>query len=353
MQASPSDVFYMQRCLALAARGRSTVAPNPMVGAVVVCDGQVIGEGWHRKAGTPHAEVHAIAAVKDKSLLSKSTIYVSLEPCAHYGKTPPCAHLIVAHQLARVVVACEDPFPAVAGKGIAHIRAAGIPVTVGVCEKEALELNRFFITAHIKKRPYVILKWAESTDGFIAPASGSNKAISGAWAQLYNHQWRTEVDAIAVGFQTALQDNPQLTPRRIFGKTPLRLVFDPKGALPADLSLFTDGHPTWQVVEDRQTGLQQSSVAVVQLNFQGTWVLDLMRVLHERGVQSLLVEGGAKTLQQFFAAGVVDEVRRFKARRLFLGSGIAAPQVLGGTIVASKDLDGDVLERMTFLAVGS
>lgn len=341
---SESDIFFMQRCLQLAAHGRGMVAPNPMVGAVVVCDGKVIGEGWHRKAGTPHAEVHAIAAVQDKSLLSRSTIYVSLEPCAHFGKTPPCAHLIVANKLARVVVACEDPFPAVAGKGIEIIRAAGIPVTVGVCEKEALALNRFFITAQIKKRPYVILKWAESADGFIAPASGNNKAISGQWAQLYNHKWRTEVDAIAVGFQTALLDNPQLNPRKIFGAPPLRLAIDPEAALPADLALFTDGLPTWQVVNRKKTGVQQPQVSVVALDFQGQWVLELLRALHAGGVQSLLVEGGTKTLQQFLMAGVVDEVRRFRSKDLSLGLGIAAPEVVGGTVAATQDLGSDVLE---------
>lgn len=337
------DELYMQRCLQLAANGRGRTSPNPMVGAVVVCDGKIIGEGWHQKAGTPHAEVHAINAVKDRSLLPKSTLYVSLEPCAHFGKTPPCANLIVREKLARVVVACTDPFPDVAGKGIGIVEAAGIPVTVGVCEAEALKLNQFFITTHRLNRPFVALKWAESADGFIAPEPGGNKAISGKIAQLYNHRWRTEFAAIAVGYKTALTDNPQLTPRHYFGNTPLRIVLDPKSGLPKNLRVFCDGLPTWHVVGLGLEGHNSSSVQVLHVDFSKNWVADLVGILHAQHIQSLLVEGGTQTHHAFWHAGVVDEVRRFVSKELVLSGGKPGPSLPHKKQTAPVDLGTDWL----------
>ena len=220
------DEIYMHRCIQLARNGWCGAAPNPMVGAVIVCDGKIIGEGYHAKCGEAHAEVNAIRSVKNQELLKRSTIYVSLEPCAHYGKTPPCADLIVEKQLKRVVVGCQDPFAKVDGKGIEKLRQAGIEVTVGVLETECLELIERFVTYHARKRPFITLKWAQSEDGFIDlnRTAGEPVKLSNDFTSMLVHKRRAEHDAILVGTRTALLDNPSLNVRNWYGKSPLRLV---------------------------------------------------------------------------------------------------------------------------------
>lgn len=240
------DEKYMRRCIQLARNGICHAAPNPMVGAVIVRDGKIIGEGYHVRCGEGHAEVNAIASVKDESLLKDATIYVSLEPCSHYGKTPPCADLIIRKGIPRVVVGCVDPFSLVAGRGIQKLRDAGIEVTVGVLEKECRELIRAFVTFNLKKRPYITLKWAQSADGFldIRREDGNAVRLSTPLSTLAVHKMRAEQKAILVGRRTALLDNPSLTVREWYGQNPLRLVIDRQLTLPSHLHLFDGSTPT-------------------------------------------------------------------------------------------------------------
>ena len=334
-----NDEKYMRRAIQLALNGLSGAAPNPMVGAVVVHDGKIIGEGYHRKCGGPHAEVNAIRSVRQPELLCESTIYVSLEPCAHYGKTPPCADLIIEKRIPRVVIGCRDPFAKVDGLGIKKLQDAGCEVVVGVLEAECLALNRRFVTFHTARRPFITLKWAQSADGFMGGecrvqgvecrAEGECRAqsvecraevecravvFSTPLTQTLVHRLRAHCDAILVGGGTALSDDPSLTVRQWAGRNPLRVVIDTHGNLPADLRLFNDEAETlvWN-----------------------DWNLDaLMETLHRRGVQTLLVEGGAHVLERFLEAGLWDEIRRETAP-LRLGKDVQAPMLPPCTLVSA------------------
>jgi diaminohydroxyphosphoribosylaminopyrimidine deaminase/5-amino-6-(5-phosphoribosylamino)uracil reductase len=302
-----TDEKYMARCLQLAENGRCTTSPNPMVGAVVVHDGRIIGEGYHVHCGQGHAEVNALRSVKERHLLPEATIYVSLEPCSHYGKTPPCADLIIREGLRRVVVGCVDPFPHVSGRGIRKLQEAGIEVTVGVLEEECRRHIRRFITANTLGRPYVTLKWAQSADGFldVKREGGQPVVLSSPLTQLLVHKRRAEHDAIMVGTRTALLDNPSLTTRLWPGRNPLRVVVDRHGILPRDLRLFDGEAET--VVYDTDS---------------------LPDILHDlataRKVQSLMVEGGAQLLQSFLDAGLWDEAY-VEVAPMKLADGVAAP----------------------------
>lgn len=318
----------MRRCLQLASLGRGHVSPNPMVGAVVVHEGRIIGEGYHRCCGQPHAEVNAIASVADESLLSRSTLYVSLEPCSHYGKTPPCAELIVAKRIPRVVVGCLDPFPAVSGRGIARLREAGVEVVTGVLDEECRELNRTFMTFQTRHRPFVTLKWAQSSDGYMdrvrepgEPAARISDDVSSVWV----HRLRAEADAILVGTRTAIADNPSLTARLWPGRSPLRIVLDEHARVPADVRLFTDGLPTL-VVTGPETGYAAlpASVELVRLPFGEALIPELLDELYRRRLQHLVVEGGAALLQSFLQSGCWDEAR-VETGPMALGQGVAAP----------------------------
>ena len=317
------DEYFMQRCLDLAKKGLGNTYPNPLVGSVIVYQNKIIGEGWHQKAGTPHAEVHAIASVQDKSLLKEATLYVNLEPCNHFGKTPPCAKLIVEHKIPRVVIGCIDPFEQVNGSGVKTLEKAGIKVTTAVLEEEAKALNKRFFTFHQKKRPYLVLKWAQSQDGFIAPlAETRNKKspvfLSSKEDQILVHQWRTEEEAILIGAETAMADNPQLTARWVEGNQPARIIFDPKERLPKTLKIFDSTAPTHQLTH-AQLGLQSTTPPKAFLKAA-------MDYLYQEGYQSVLIEGGRITLQHFIDANLWDEARIFSTRVL-LKKGVPAPQI--------------------------
>jgi len=327
----PNHEIYMRRCLELAELGQGAVSPNPMVGALIVHDGQIIGEGWHRKYGEAHAEPNAIADAfthypDAADLLKESTIYVTLEPCSHQGKTPPCADLLVQHQVKRVVVACRDPYEQVNGRGIAKLREAGIEVVEGVLEKEAKFLNRRFFTRVQKQRPYVILKWAETANGYFAPKDPSKQWITGFGAKVLNHRWRSEEDAILVGTNTALIDNPRLDVRHWFGKNPKRVVIDKALSLPQHLHLFDQQIDTL-VFNAIKTDWQDNLKLIALENFDWYLPQNILYQLHLMDIQSLIVEGGAKTLQRFIAADLWDEARVFCGQTTYWQAGLEAPRL--------------------------
>lgn len=320
------DEKYMRRCLQLARNGLCRTAPNPMVGAVVVCDGQIIGEGYHVRCGQAHAEVNAIRSVKDEALLKRSTLYVSLEPCSHYGKTPPCADLIVEKGIPRIVVGCQDPFAKVAGRGIRKLREAGREVLVGVLEQECRALISRFITFHTLHRPYVTLKWAESADGYldVVRKEGKPVRLSNDLTMLLVHKKRAEHSAILVGTRTALLDNPSLNVRDWYGPSPVRVVIDRRCVLPAGGHLLDGTVPTLVFTERVQA--PKPGVEYVQADFQKPLLPQLLDGLYARGLQSLLVEGGSCTLQSFIDAGLWDEAF-VEESPLRLKDGIRAPQI--------------------------
>ena len=318
---------YMHRCLQLARRGAGYVAPNPMVGAVVVCDGRIIGEGYHRYFGGPHAEPNAIRAVADPDLLHRSTLYVSLEPCSHYGKTPPCADLIVSCGIPRVVVGMLDPNPQVAGRGIRKLQAAGIEVVTGVLEAECRELNKHFLTFHEQHRPYVSLKWAQTADGFIdrlrtSPAE-SPLTISNELTRTLTHRERAEHQAILIGGRTAVLDNPSLTLRHWPGRNPVRLVIDPNGRVHGGLHVCDGTVPT--IVYTAQPRPGHERLEYVQTDFRDPDVLrHILYNVYEHGINSVLVEGGAHTLNEFICHSLWDEAR-IEVSPLRIGQGVPAP----------------------------
>lgn len=322
------DEKYMRRCIELARNGLCNTAPNPMVGAVIVCDGRIIGEGYHVRCGEGHAEVNAVRSVKDPALLARSTIYVSLEPCAHYGKTPPCADMLVEVGIPRIVIGCQDPFAKVAGRGIRKLREAGREVVVGVLEKECRYLIRRFLTFHTCQRPYVTLKWAQSADGYIdrCRTEGSPVVLSSPETAMLVHKMRAEHSAIMVGRRTALLDNPSLTVRSWYGKSPVRVVLDRRLALPETLRLFDGTVPTLVFTECRHEPVP--GVEYVLADFSRDVLPQVLSGLHARGLQSLLVEGGSRLLQSFLDAGLWDEVMVEEAPAL-LGSGVPAPRIDG------------------------
>ncbi len=324
----------MQRCLQLARLGMGSVSPNPMVGAVIVHSDRIIGEGYHRRYGQAHAEVNAVNSVADKTLLASSTIYVSLEPCAHYGKTPPCANLIIKHQIPNVVVGCRDPFDQVNGKGIEKLRAAGINVTVGVMEKECLELNKRFFTRVQKHRPYIILKWAQTEDGFFAPDDNSQFWITGPESRKLVHQWRGEEDAILVGKNTALIDNPQLNVRYGQGKAPKRIVIDRRLELPKHLHLFDKSVETF-VFNEVKTEFDDNIKYIALEDFNYYVPQYILYQLYLQDVQSLIIEGGAATLAHFIKDGLWDEARVFTGP-VSLKQGLQAPIIHGDTVSIDK-----------------
>lgn len=337
-----SDETYMRRAIELASLGAGNVAPNPLVGAVVVHEGEIIGEGYHEAYGAPHAEVNAIRSVLDPEILSEATIYVSLEPCAHHGKTPPCADLIIEKKLKRVVIGCGDTFQEVNGKGIERIKAAGIEVSAFVLEKEARNLNKRFFTTQEKQRPYVVLKWAETRNGLIDSASGEKDAIT--WIsrpelQPFVHQLRSENAAILAGKNTILNDNPSLTVRSIAGPQPIRVVLDSNCSLPENRTVFTDKRPTILL----NTLISKTVGTIDFIKIDEMTPVKILAALHAKKIQSVFIEGGAATLQSFLDAELWDEAIQIIGQHTF-ASGTKAPR-LQGTLKDEKDLFGDLIKR--------
>ncbi|HVW15593.1 MAG TPA: bifunctional diaminohydroxyphosphoribosylaminopyrimidine deaminase/5-amino-6-(5-phosphoribosylamino)uracil reductase RibD [Mucilaginibacter sp.] len=328
----PDHEQYMQRCLELAALGMGNVSPNPMVGAVIVHEDKIIGEGYHRQYGQAHAEVNAVNDALSKydnaeELLKNSTIYVSLEPCAHYGKTPPCADLIIKHRIGHVVVGCRDPFEQVNGKGTERLREAGIEVTVGILEAACRRLNHRFFTRVQEKRPYVILKWAQTTDGFFAPVDGSQFWITGVESRKLVHKWRSEEDAVLVGKNTVIADNPQLSTRLWPGKSPKRVVIDRRLELGRDTNIFDQSVETL-VFNEVKTDIEGKIKYIALEDFDRFVPQYILYQLYLQDIQSVIIEGGAKTLDSFIAAGLWDEARIFTGRGV-LEQGVRAPYIAG------------------------
>jgi len=338
-----TDERYIERCLQLALLGNGRVAPNPMVGAVLVHNDQVIGEGYHQFFGGAHAEVNCFESVTEvnKPFISQSTLYVSLEPCAHYGKTPPCADRIVLEKVKRVVIACRDPFAKVNGQGIEKLKTAGIPVFEDVLRDEAVELNKAFFNFHLNKRPYIYLKWAMSNDGFIAGQDFQQIAISNEISNRYTHQLRATVEAIMIGTNTAIHDRPSLTTRLWPGKNPTRIIIDKNLKVPMDACVFNDEAPVVVInyLKDAVLGNQR----FVKVSPEEDVVPFILHWLYTNGINSLLVEGGATLLQSFIDNKLWDEIITIENTALRLHRGIVAPVFTGGTTLSNIHFRTDTI----------
>jgi len=333
---------YMYRCLQLAEMGSGAVAPNPLVGAVLVHNNTIIGEGYHRKFGGPHAEVECFNSVslEHKELIAQSTLYVSLEPCSHFGKTPPCADLIIKKGVKKVLVGCADPFEKVAGKGIAKLRNAGVDVNF-VLQKEAEQTNARFITFHQKARPYIVLKWAQSGNGKIAGGGGKQIKITNALSNRLVHRWRSEEQAILVGTNTALTDNPQLTTRLWPGNNPIRIVIDNELKLPANLRLFDKTVPT--IVLNTVLDNQEENLRRIKIPTSEKSISVILKTLHSLSVQSVLVEGGAALLQSFIDEGLWDEARVLTGASLAIENGLSSPELKNEQWLISQTVQNDTI----------
>ncbi|MET4137728.1 bifunctional diaminohydroxyphosphoribosylaminopyrimidine deaminase/5-amino-6-(5-phosphoribosylamino)uracil reductase RibD [Pedobacter sp. UYP1] len=341
-----SDELYMKRCLELAEMGNGQVSPNPLVGCVIVSGGKIIGEGYHQKYGQAHAEVNAIRSVTDRygeqaaELLKNAVAYVSLEPCAHFGKTPPCADLLIRHQLKKVVIGNRDPFPDVDGKGIEKLKNAGIEVVSGVLEEECFEVNRRFFTRITQQRPYIILKWARTANGYFAPKNSVQQWISGPLSKKLVHKWRTEEDAILVGKQTAIADNPALSAREWPGKNPVRIAIDRKLEIPADSKLYNQDAKT--IIFNEQKTTVEGNIHFIEMeDMQYYLPQKIAYQLYLMDIQSIIIEGGANILNQFISSGLWDEARVFNSTSSW-DTGIHSPQI-NGNIMSVTQIDKDQL----------
>lgn len=334
-----SDEQFMHRALELAKLGVGWVRPNPLVGSVIVHDGKIIGEGWHQKYGEAHAEVSAVNSVKNKELLRESTLYVNLEPCSHVGKTPPCADMLIQQGVKRVVIANIDPNPLVAGSGIKKLKEAGIEVLTGILEKDGLDLNKRFFTFMEKQRPFILLKWAQTDDGFIAHSNYESRWISSEFSRQLVHKWRSEVDAVLVGTKTAAHDNPTLSVRDWSGRNPVRIVIDRFLRLPSNLNLFDRYQNTicYNVLKHEE----HKNLMLIRLD-EESFINQLLHDLYKQKIQSIMIEGGAQTLKLFIDAGLWDEARIFTSTRSF-GEGITAPN-LHGHLTSQEFISTDLLK---------
>ncbi|WP_116769269.1 bifunctional diaminohydroxyphosphoribosylaminopyrimidine deaminase/5-amino-6-(5-phosphoribosylamino)uracil reductase RibD [Maribacter litoralis] len=338
-----TDEKYMFRCIEIAKNGLGTTAPNPMVGAVIVREDKIIGEGFTSAYGGSHAEVNAINSVSDADLLKSSTIYVTLEPCSHYGKTPPCADLIIKMGIPRVVIGLKDPHEKVAGNGIKKLKEAGCEVQVGILQKECEEHHKRFLTFFTKKRPYIILKWAETADGFIAPEPtkrGEEKKpfwITNTKSRQLVHKWRSEEPGILVGTNTVLADNPQLNVREWTGKAPTRIILDRNLKISSDYHVFDGTQKTIVCTEINDSERYIEKVIYKVLDFKHELPKQLCKVMYEEQIQSVIIEGGSQTLQSFIVANLWDEARLFKGANNFT-KGINAPKVAGPILVHTSIL---------------
>jgi diaminohydroxyphosphoribosylaminopyrimidine deaminase/5-amino-6-(5-phosphoribosylamino)uracil reductase len=323
---------YIERCLSIAKNGLGTTRPNPMVGAVIVYNDRIIGEGFTSKYGGPHAEVNALNSVNDKSLLVKSTLYVTLEPCCHFGKTPPCCDLIIKYKIPNVVIGCQDRNPKVFGKGIKKLEDAGINVVVGIMEDQCLKHHKRFFTFHNKKRPYIIIKWAESIDEFIAPESRSKQKpiwLTNAYSRQLVHKWRSEEQSILIGTNTAIQDNPMLTVRSWTGNNPIRIVIDKEEKLMKDLNIFNSEAETIVVSNNN-------------FDFSKPLAIQICNVLFNSRINSLIIEGGAQTIQSFINEDLWDEARVFTAP-ITLHKGTKSPN-FSGSLISEYKIEDDILK---------
>ncbi len=341
------DKMFMLRCLQLGKKGLGTTAPNPMVGCVIVHRGDIIGEGFTSAYGGPHAEVNAIASVKNKELLRSSTLYVSLEPCSHYGKTPPCADLIIKSKIPRVMIGIKDPHSKVAGKGIQKLRDAGCEVAVGLMEDDCREHHRRFLTFQEKQRPYIILKWAESADGYIAPETAARSEnpepywITGKASRQLVHQWRSEEHAILVGTNTVMQDNPKLNTLQWEGKSPLRIVLDKDLKIPSNYVVLDGTVETLVLTHSQDKQKYLEGITYETVDYSNEVADQICKRLHQHQVQSVIIEGGALTLKTFIDSGLWDEARIFRGAVNFK-KGIKAPAIEGHE-VENRMLDQDQL----------
>lgn len=323
---------YINRCLQIAKNGLGSTRPNPMVGAVIVYENKIIGEGYTSSYGEAHAEVNAINSVSNKSLLSKSTLYVTLEPCSHYGKTPPCSDLIIHHNIPKVIIGCIDDNPEVAGKGIKRLVDVGCDLTVGVLERKCKEHHKRFFTFHNKKRPYIILKWAETSNGFIAPTTKTELKpvwITNIYSRQLVHKWRAEEQAILVGTHTVEQDNPSLTVRHWTGNNPIRIVINKTNKLHKNHSVFNNAAETISISEET-------------IDFSNDLAFEVCRLLHENNINSVIIEGGKQTLQTFINANLWDEARVFSGNIEF-NDGVPAPD-FSGRLISQQKIINDLLK---------
>lgn len=344
-QNSSNYSQYMLRCLELAGWGTGHVAPNPMVGAVLVFNDRIIGEGYHRKFGEAHAEVNCINSVKkeDRGLIKESVLFVSLEPCSHFGKTPPCSDLIIKHKIPKVVIGCRDVFPMVNGKGMAKLKEVGIAVESGILAGESKELNKRFFTFHEKHRPYIILKWAQTKNGFIAAQGPDRLRISNEYTNRLVHKWRSEEASILVGTNTALQDDPELTTRLYKGHSPLRLVIDMDLSLPLHLNLFNNNYPTI-VFNLMKHEMNNTAVRYYQVSNDVSIVHQILDALYQLKIQSLIVEGGARLIQSFIDEGSWDEARIITNTGLEISQGLPAPILSPGKKISEQSLLTDQVQ---------
>lgn len=338
----------MLRCIEIAKNGLGTTAPNPMVGCVIVHNKKIIGEGFTSTYGGAHAEVSAIGSVTDKRLLKEATLYVTLEPCSHYGKTPPCVNLILENQIPKVVIGLTDPHDKVDGEGIKKLKNAGCNVLVGVLQKECREHHKRFLTFHEKKRPYIILKWAETTDGFIAPAKDLRLEnpepfwITNVYSRQFVHKWRSEEQAILVGTKTVLEDNPKLDVRHWTGKAPMRIVLDRNLSIPADYHVLDASIDTLIVTEEPDLSKQNKDLEYAIINFSSNLASQVCKILNQKSITSLIIEGGGQTLQTFIDVNLWDEARVFTGNTSFR-KGVKAPS-FSGALIDSKNITSDTLK---------
>lgn len=337
------DEQYMSRCIELAKLAAGHVAPNPMVGAVLVYEDKIIGEGYHKKYGAPHAEVNCINSVQaeNKALIEKSTIYVSLEPCSHYGKTPPCVDLIIKNKIKKIVIGCKDIYKEVAGKGIEKLKNSGAEVIVDILENECKDLNKRFFTFHQKNRPYIILKWAQSANGKIGSLSGERILISNDYSNRLVHKWRSEEAAILVGTKTALKDNPSLTTRLWEGNNPVRIVIDNENNLPSTLTVFN--HEANTIIFNLYKDSIENNLQFIKLEASGL-LEQILLSLFELNIQSVLIEGGSKTLQSFIDADLWDEARIITNEEMMIENGIAAPELYSAVLENQERYFSDRIE---------
>lgn len=337
---------YIRRCLELAQHGKGKISPNPMVGAILVHEGRIIGEGWHYEYRQAHAEVNAIenVAEADKRLIPQSTLYVSLEPCAHHGHTPPCAERIVKEGIKQVVVCNDDPFPKVSGRGYTILKEAGVEVMREVLAEKGNWVNRRFFCVQKQDRPYIILKWAQTQNGFFAPLNRTRYQMSNKLSQTLVHKWRTEESAILIGTKTALHDDPQLTARLWEGKQPLRVVLDKHAVLPASLRILNGETDTIVITEaDKES---KENLRYAKADFGNDLMREVLNIIKQQGKNSLIVEGGAHTLQRFINAGLWDEARVFTTPPL-LSDGIGAPVLRDSVVCFNTAVDSDMLQVYT------